>query len=201
MAYVIPWNNTTPAGSELASTADDYFRNTKFAIDERMTGFLVVDWQDDPLVLLPAVSGAATARPLVIARNFKLYSGTSITLEEDDNRTRLSTGGVPQTVQFGQFFAIPVGYELEQVLIYADRNGETVTLNVVQVNMTTGVETVLGSQGLAGAGIQATSVAALATTIVALVQYGIRITWTAPGTIYIYGIQIFINKTDNSQGY
>lgn len=200
MAYVIPWNNATPAGSELASTADDYFRNTKFAIYERLTGLLVVDWTDDPLVLVPEVSGLVTSRELCMAVIWKSYDN-NISIDPQENRTD-AIKSVSGTEDFGCIFTIPIGYVLDEVTVYVDRNGETLTLNVVQIPMTTGIEAVIDSAALAGAGIQATTITGLATTIASATNYGLRFAWSsASGTVSVYGVLIKISKVDNTQGY
>lgn len=68
MAYTRNWNNATPAGTRAAKEIDDAAREHKVDIYERILTLLdpATDFDDDPLVLKPDITGKTTGKIKII---------------------------------------------------------------------------------------------------------------------------------------
>ena len=47
MPYIVPWDNTVPAGTAAANQIDTFIQNTKISVSERMQSLGVTGWETD----------------------------------------------------------------------------------------------------------------------------------------------------------
>lgn len=110
MAYVEPWDPTTPSDVEGVSQGDDRIRELKRAIEERMET-LVEDWDEDPLSLRESVFPGILAEVGILADRPADPEGTgSLYFAYDTDQ--LFYGSVddpPEWIEFRPVADVPLG--------------------------------------------------------------------------------------------
>lgn len=204
MAYTRVWDNAAPPNGRDADEIGAAIREFRVDIDQRLlTAFTNIDL--DPLVPVPAISGAVTARPLMISPFASTWRVPSqITITPGVGYIRVATDGF--TANTGEVAVIvPVGYTITEIdARYTATTGDTITWSLRYVETSTGVVTNL-SGDLANVGtnaIQTIVSGALAKVVLNTEAYFIQ--FEIPATtaaVNLMGFRIKITKTDNSTGY
>lgn len=205
MAYTRTWNNATPAGTRAAKEIDDSIREFKTDFSERFTTLLdpATTIDTDPLVLKPAITGAAAARVLV-------FPPTLCQPLNDDDDVRFDLTGYfegdnnPGHLSAFMPLVIPVGYTIKLFEFYADKlTGASVVGRLLSIQVGSGAVGGLDSgditRSVAGVGVGTS--AALNYLTVNSEAYFARFTGVSGSRYRIYGVRITYDKADGSTGY
>lgn len=105
MSYTNVWSDTIPPGSTAAKLIDDFMRQVRLDIHERMNT-LVGDWTADPIKLLPANGGAVTGKNIFIHHSAFQNDSSN----HDWTRVDVSlSSSVIGTVKFWAPVILPIG--------------------------------------------------------------------------------------------
>jgi hypothetical protein len=121
MAWGYNWDDALPDGTENADDIDLLIKDLKGGIRERMEGAFIDDWNVDPLVLKPALSGLITGLVHYIP-GVSFAAGTTagppavFALYDVDN------GNVRASVNMIAPIRIPLGCTLTDILVFAKIN-------------------------------------------------------------------------------
>lgn len=205
MAFTRNWNNATPPGTRAAKEIDDAIREFKVDVNDRIATLLdpTTTIDTDPLVLKPAITGAAVARTLVFPPSL-CQPG----LDDDDVRYD-ATGYFEGDNNIGHLVSfmpiiIPVGYTIKLFEFYADKlTGASITGRLLSILIGTGAVGGLDSgdvvRSTAGVGVGTSG--ALAYTTLNSEAYFVRFTGINGSRYRIYGARITYDKADGSTGY
>lgn len=95
MPYTRSWQESAPTDADLRSQVDDFFRNLKVDIRERMNDSLVEDWTADPVIPKSSVGGKVNGKSLYLPGTAFQGYATSVsgTLSFINGRFSLSRSG------------------------------------------------------------------------------------------------------------
>lgn len=137
MPYTRAWNEATPAGTRAANQIDDAIRELKVDIRERMETTLVVDWDVDPVVAKPDISGAVTGKYL-------LFGPHGLQSQDDEDDTDYRNNHVEMEIGKTLYMdlVVPIGITITEFAATVDRMAAgTVTVKLIRQEFSTGVQT------------------------------------------------------------
>lgn len=137
MPYTRSWDETEPDGSEAASNIDNLMRDEKVDLRERFETTLVDDMTADPIVALPAISGAGAHKLYLSAFTFVSTQNdldSTSSYQEDTGSGGIFRASVPLTagcvITRIRWLVNPTGDVLSCKLYYVDFDTAAALTNV-----------------------------------------------------------------------
>lgn len=204
MAYTRVWDNAAPPDGRDADEIGAAIRELRVDLNQRLlTAFTDIDL--DPLVPVPAISGAVTGRALMISPFAATWrEPAQITITPGSGYVRIVTDVF--TFNSGAISVIvPVGYTIVEIdARYSASTGDTITWALKYNETSTGVVTNLsGDLVTVGNNAIQTVVSGVLAKVVLdteayFIQFGVPAT---SAQVNLMGFRIKITKSNNTTGY
>jgi len=189
MAYTNVWSDTFPAGTRAANNAAADMQRIRVDLDERMTGFIVVDITADPWVLSDVVAGKTTGIVRLIPFNSFVNYVTPSGIGIVNGYITISSAEPAYAP-----VPVPVGCKVTQLEWLADGTGVTTPQGSFQKQTFDGstTNTVINTTNLATSKA-VTASAAIAETLTGTDVYWLKASCGA-GSLKLYGVRVTFDR-------
>jgi hypothetical protein len=190
----VPWNITSPAGTEQAKNIDNEFRKLRQQIEDALEGTLVVDMTTDPIAARPEILGNVTGKVLTIPfAAFNRDSGNQALF--DGRRLHIYSG-----ILYVAPLSLPPGVTITKVEALIGMNVLTgITIALYKLISPSDVNTPVAAATTSAAGRYRTGTAVFAESVASDAFYTIRVTGTAGALVdvgYLYGAFVTYTTPD-----